>query len=249
MTMASRPALAVHVVAVAVLVACGALIGFGWSARTPSAHPDKVVLDAPTVVAKAADAMAEVTSVEFLIECEGAPIFLDPYERLALNRMKGQFSMPERAHARVITTINGLLTTELGMIAIGDSVWLSNPITGTFEALPADFGIDLSRVFDPTGGWKPLLDHLGDVTLVGQEDRNGLQYHLTGTAPAGRVTELTVGLVRDQDVSVDLWIDPTSFVVTALEFTTSFEGQDTDWLMELSRFDEYFDIKPPKDHR
>ena len=201
--------------------------------------------DAAEVVASAAAAMGEVTSVEFRLRRDGSPIFIDEFERIALDSLRGQFTVPTRAQAELSVTVNANLATRLGAVAIDEEVWISNPVTGDFETLPAGYDIDPSRFFDPENGWRPLLAELQDVALVGIDDRGGDRYHVRGTAPAEQVSDITVGLVRDQDVAVDFWIHPSTFLVTAAEFETTIDGDSSRWGLELSRYGDTFLIEPP----
>lgn len=201
------------------------------------------------VVAAAADAMGTVTSVEFRLARDGAPIYIDEFERIALDSLRGQFTVPTRAQAELSVTVNGDLATRLGAVAIDDEVWISNPVTGDFETLPTGYDIDPSRFFDPEGGWRPLLAALTDATIVAIDDRGGERYHVRGTAPADQVSNITVGLVRDQDVEVDLWIHPTTSLVTAAEFETAIDGERARWTLELTRYGDAFVIEPPTNVR
>lgn len=210
------------------------------------ADPDA---DVDAVVADAAVAMGAVTSVEFRLDRSGAPIFIDEFESIALDSLIGQFTIPTRARAQLTVTVDGNLTTEIGAVAIDDEVWISNPVTGDFETLPPGFDIDPSRFFDPEGGWQPLLANLRDVELVGIDDVGGDRYHVRGTAPAAEVQNITVGLVRDQDVPVELWIHPGTSLVTRAEFTTSIEGAESRWVLELGSYGESFTIRPPTNVR
>ena len=101
----------------------------------------------------------------------------------------------------------------------------------------------------PKGGWQPLLAKLQDVALVGVEDRGGERYHITGTAPAAQVSDITVGLVNGQDVAVDMWIHPDTVLVTAAEFPTTIDGGTSDWKLELDHYGETFTIEPPANVR
>ena len=193
--------------------------------------------------------MAAVTSVEFELERGGAPIFIDEFERIALDSLRGQFSVPGRAQAEFEVTVNDNLATRLGAVAVDDEVWISNPVTGDFETLPAGYDIDPSKFFDPENGWQPLLANLQDVTLVGVDDRGGERYHITGTAPAEQVSNITVGLVQGQDVAVDLWIHPDTFLVTAAEFETTIDDGTSHWALELDRYGDTFEIEPPANVR
>src|SRR5690606_13436830 len=210
------------------------------------ADPDA---DVARVVADAAAAMAGVRSVEFRLDRSGAPIFIDQFESLALDSLIGQFTIPTRARAQLTVTVDGNLTTEIGAVAIDDEVWISNPVTGDFETLPPGFDIDPSRFFDPEGGWQPLLANLRDVELVGVDDRGGDRYHVRGTAPAAEVQNITVGLVRDQDVPVELWIHPGTSLVTRAEFATTIDGSDSRCVLDPGRYGESFTIRPPANVR
>jgi hypothetical protein len=210
------------------------------------ADPDA---DAATVVAEAASAMSDVTSVEFALDRDGAPVYIDQFESIELDELIGQFTIPTRAQAQLTVTVDGNLTTEIGAVAIDDEIWISNPVTGDFETLPDGFDIDPSRFFDPEGGWQPLLANLRDVEMVGIDDRGGERYHVRGTAPAAEVQNITVGLVRDQDVTVDLWIHPGTSLVTRAEFDTTIDGATSSWTLDLARYGESFTIRPPADLR
>ncbi len=205
--------------------------------------------DPDVVIAASADAMAGVTSVQFFLERTGAPIFIDQFDAIALDELIGQFQVPNRAQAQLTVTVEGNLATKLGAVALDDEVWISNPVTGDFETLPEGYDIDPSRFFDPEGGWQPLLAGLFDIELIGVDDRGGERYHIAATAPAAEVRNITVGLVRDQDVPVELWIHPTTSLVTRAEFTTVIGGAESRWMLELDRFGESFTIRPPTNVR
>ncbi len=252
-------ALVVAVAAFAIAIAGALGVGSGATAGGSGAGSEAIDGDdgavadpsaaAVDVIASAADAMGTVTSVEFRLDRNGAPVFIDEFERIALDGLRGQFTVPTRAQAELSVTVNDNLATRLGAVAIGEEVWISNPVTGDFETLPTGYDIDPSRFFDPEGGWRPLLAALTDVTMVGIADRGGDRYHVRGTAPADQISNITVGLVRDQEVDVDLWIHPTTSLVTAAEFETTIDGERAQWMLELTRYGETFAIEPPSNVR
>ena len=207
------------------------------------ADPDA---DPATIVADAAAAMGAVTSVEFRLARTGARVFVDQFESIAVDAAVGQFTVPTRAAATLDVTVDDNLRTRIGAVAIDSEVWMSNPVTGRFETLPAGYDIDPSRFFDPKQGWQPLLEHLTDTELLGVADRGGQRWHVRGTAPAADVANITVGLVEDQDVVVEMWIHPTSSLVTAMEFDTELDGGQAHWELDLARYGEQFTIEPPE---
>lgn len=210
------------------------------------ADPD---VDPVALMQRSATAMSAVTSVEFRLRRDGAPVFIDQFEEIALDSLRGQFTVPTKAQAELTVTIDDNLTTKIGAVAIDSEVWISNPVTGDFETLPAGYDIDPSRFFDPEDGWRPLIANLRDVELVAIDDRGGDRYHVRGIADAADVRNITVDLVRDQDVPVDFWIHPTTALVTAAEFTTSIGGAEAEWELELLDYGDDFTINPPENVR
>ena len=223
-----------------VVAACG-----GGGADEPT--EPTIPADAASIVAASATAMGDTESVRFELQRSGAPVYIDQVEQLALNSIVGQFTVPGAAQAVLEVEVDGGLISELGAVALDDEIWLSNPITGEFEPLPAGIDLDPSLFFDPQGGWQPLMEGLTDVELVGTEERDGAdRYHIVATAPADRVETITAGLVQDQDVEIDFWIQPVTGHVRAVEFTTVVGGDDVEWSLDLSEYGEDFDIQPPQ---
>jgi lipoprotein LprG len=207
---------------------------------------DPLPAESTAILTASAQAMGDVTSVRFTLTRSGAPVFIDTFDSLALDSVDGQFAAPASAKALLTVEVDGSLKTQLGAIAIDDAVWLSNPVTGIFEPLPDGYDLDPSSFFDPQGGWRPLLAGLQDPVLVGDVDRDGRRYQVRGVAPAAQMEVISAGLVRDQDVAIDFWIHPVTGLVTAAEFTTTFDDADTDWELELRDYGATFDIEPPQ---
>ncbi|WP_040494935.1 LppX_LprAFG lipoprotein [Ilumatobacter nonamiensis] len=227
--------------ATAALAACG-----GDSSESEPTEPT-IPPDAQAIVDASAVAMGDTESVRFELRRSGAPVYIDQVEQLALNSVIGQFEVPGSAQAVIEVEVDGGLISELGAVALDDEIWLSNPITGVFEPLPAGIDVDPSLFFDPENGWQPLMEDLTDVELVGIEERDGAdRYHVTATAPAERVEVVTARLVRDQDVEIDFWIQPVTGEVRAAEFTADVGGDEVAWALELSEYGEDFDIEPPE---
>lgn len=189
--------------------------------------------------------MGNVSSVRFQLERTGAPVYIDQVESIALDSLEGRFSLPGSADAILQVTVNESLGTKLGAVAIGDEVWLSNPVTGKFETLPPGFDLDPSLFFDPKDGWQPLIESLTNTTFV-EELANG-RYALTATAPADRMQSITAGLVRGQDVDLALQLNPVTAEVLTIEFSTEFDGETSDWVLDLLDYGETFEITPPEE--
>ncbi|MGI9608362.1 MAG: LppX_LprAFG lipoprotein [Acidimicrobiales bacterium] len=230
-----RPLGAILIAVVIVAAACGG----------EDLGGEKLPADAMGLQEASARAMGAVTSVAFTVERTDAPVFIDAAESLALDAIEGRFSAPGSADAVLDVTVNGALRTKLGAVAIDDEVWLSNPVTGAFETLPAGFDLDPSLFFDPKEGWQPLIESLEDLEFLAEMDRDGTRYHLRGQAPAAQMQKITAGLVRNTDVELDLWLHPVTALVVAIEFETTFDGATSSWVLELDQYGDSFTISDP----
>lgn len=228
------------------LLVGAAVLALGSCRGSDEPEGDPLPAESTAILTASARAMGDVTSVRFTLTRSRAPVFIDTFESLALESVEGRFAAPASAEAVLTVEVDGSLKTRLGAVAIDDTVWLSNPVTGIFEPLPAGYDIDPSQFFDPEGGWRPLLAELQDPVLVGEVDRDGERYKISGVAPAANIEIISAGLVRDQDVAIDFWIHPVTGLVTAAEFTTTYRGADSDWALQLRDYGETFEIKPPQ---
>ncbi|MCP3935585.1 MAG: LppX_LprAFG lipoprotein [Actinomycetia bacterium] len=204
---------------------------------------------ADVLIATAADAIAEVTSVHFALDRTGAAVHIDTADLIALEAVEGRWVAPESADALMTVRINDAINTKLGAVAIGEDVWLSNPITGTFEPLPDGYNVDPTEFFDPVGGWRPLLLAMTDVEYVGEDTRAGGTYHLRGMAQADHVEYVTARLVRNQDLIIDMWVETDTALIRSVEFSNDHAGGTTDWSLELDQYDEEMTVEVPEDIR
>ena len=198
------------------------------------------------ILSAASDAMGEVDTVAFSIRRAGAPIYIDPADLLEFRSAEGHFAGPSSADAVVTITVGGL-DTRIGAVAIEGQMWLSNPVTGAWEPAPSSFAFDPATLFDPQLGWRPLLaSGLDDGELVGTEDTAGaVAYHVRAIAAATRVEVMTAGLVRDQNVLVDLWLDQVTGRVLRAEFPTEADGATSQWTLSFNGYGTEVSIDPP----
>jgi hypothetical protein len=247
-TVWSRRSIIAGAGAVLLLAACG-----GNDERANEPTGPTLPADAAVIVTASAIAMGDVTSVRFDLARTGARVYIDQFESITIDRVIGEFTVPQSAQAVLDVEVNDSLKTQLAAIALGEEVWLSNPITGDFETLPDGYDVDPSRFFDPKAGWRPLLNGLTDVELVGLETRQGGErYHVRGTATKELMKIITAGLVRNQDVTLDLWIQPVTGLVHSVEFTTdpvsgSAADERVNWVLKLDQYGDEYTIVPPEE--
>lgn len=228
------PRVAVTIAAIAVLFgACGG------DETGPTLAPDlSTILDAST------EAMTAVDTVHFVIERGGTPVYI--FGEVEFLDAEGDYQAPERAAAVAHIATQGF-TLEMGAIAIAGETWLTNIITGNWEPATDDLSIDAAVLFDPATGIPVLLSgELENAELVGLEERDdGDRYHVRGRSPAERIEVITFGLVRNQDVDVDMWIDPVTAHVTEAAFSTLYREETATWRLAFTDYGAEVSIPIP----
>ena len=98
------------------VLACGILGAACGGDAEPEGDP--LPAEATIILEASSAAMADVTSVRFDLERSGADVFIDEFESLALDKIKGRFSAPGSADAVLNVTVDGSLKTDLGAVAL-----------------------------------------------------------------------------------------------------------------------------------
>ncbi len=202
---------------------------------------------AAQVLEAAAATMGSVETVQFRIERGGAPVYIDTQGFLEFVSATGRYAAPGAAEALVKVSAVGI-NTEVGAVVVEGETWLTNPITGKWEPTPPGYAFDPAALFDPAVGWRPLLsegiptvEDLGDETIEDTTLR-----HVRFTASGERVAVITAGLVRVEDVLLDVWIDAPSGEVRRASFSTPIGDGLTDWQLFLYDFGADIEITPPE---
>lgn len=219
------------------------------AAAACSSTPETSTTAPPTaaeVLEIAAQTMGSVETVEFSIDRGGAPVFIDTLGFLEFVSATGRYAAPGAAEALVKVSAVGL-TTEIGAVVVEGDTWLTNPITGAWEPTPPGYTFDPATLFDPEVGFRALLqDGIPTVQEVGEEvvDEETLR-HVRFTASGERVEVVTAGLVRDQDVTVDAWINIGTGELRRAAFPTSIGEEPTTWDLRLFDYGADIVITPP----
>jgi hypothetical protein len=194
------------------------------------------------LVQNAADAMSQLVSARFEMFGAGAAITISG---LDFERAVGRYAAPDAADA-ILTMRGGDLTIELGTISIGSRTWLVNPLTGKWEELGVGTGFNPATMFDAEDGWRAVLLGLESPTIGETQQIHGARrWVLTGTLPADQIETLTAGIAGGEAVPVIFFIDPATSRLIRIEFSTTGENGVSDWVIEMSNFDEPVTIEPP----
>lgn len=219
--------------AVITLTACGGLF---TPAPTPTPTPEEW-LD------RAADATLAVTSAQFALTREGAPVALDPATGTTFTEASGKYQAPDRASASVKVSVLGSVLA-LDMLWLPEGNFVSNPLTGEFQPAPANATFNGADIFSADGMASVLKDGMVNVTMVGTETVEDVEtFHLKGEADGEKLSVLTAGALKAGTLyPVDVWIEAANYYVVRIHVA---EPDGNGWLIDLFAINEPVEIKAP----
>jgi hypothetical protein len=200
---------------------------------------------APADVAQqAATQMLAVNSFHFLIQLTGKPAFLDKAGTVALKQAEGDLVRPDRARAIAKVATLGL-SSEIGIIAIGEKQYATNPLNQQWQEVPAEsrWDLDLARLFDAETGIPAVLQKT--TWTLGPDDP--AVYVLRSRMPYDQLRALSLGLITSGDVEVEFRIGRQDRYVQHIQIVevASDPQEPTTWAIDLSAFGQPVDIQPP----
>lgn len=192
---------------------------------------------------RAADTLLTWQSAQFRLLRQGAPAVLDPQTGITFSEANGQYQSPDRVAAVVKASLFGALT-ELQIRWVPEGAFVTNPLTGQFQPLPADTALDGPGLFQANGIPAALRTALVAPTFVGIESVDGVDaLHIRATADGGDLAALTAGtLTAGSQVDVDIWIvqsslDPLRMVIG--------EADGNGWQLDLFAVNQPVEIVAP----
>ena len=192
--------------------------------------------------------MLSAHSLHFIMELAGRLVYLDSPPTMALKRAEGDVVRPDRVRAIVKASSFGL-TSELGIIGIGNDQYITNPFNQQWEKLASGVGwyFDPALLFDPQVGIEAILTESEWSFGVEEEIEEQLHLRLHGLMPGERIAPLTSGVIEAGQVEVDILVGQQDSYVRRVHIVEleSDPENPTQWLIEFSGFDTIEEIQPP----
>jgi hypothetical protein len=202
-------------------------------------------LTAEEILTASADAMTEVETVSFVIEREGEPFVIDPENGINAIGADGVYRAPSDVYATVQVTAGGFIT-DAEVIWLQEGIFLQlPPLIPEFTEVSAGVTFDPALLFSAEQGIPAIMrGGLTDLTLVGQEDLDGLPtHHITASADPQALSDILGGAIPFEDPTVDLWVNRnTDQLVRVL--ITEVDGEST-WLLDFFGYGEPVEIPTP----
>lgn len=200
---------------------------------------DNAALTPKQVATNAAEKLEATEQLHFVIERTG----VQAPAALALQQAEGDVVIPDKIRAKVQASTFGI-TSEIGVVAIGAEQWMTNPLSGQWQALAADeMPVNLRLLFDRQSGVAGLL-RSGEWTEAASD---GGVYTLRATFDGQQLATMTSGLIAQGAVDLEAKINAEDFVLNeALLIETSTSAEDpTTWRLQFSAPSGTVEIVPP----
>jgi hypothetical protein len=201
--------------------------------------------DASALVAESAELTGKVKTFHFVLDVQNVPITATG---LQISGAEGDVAVPDRASADVSGNFAGVsLTTQV--VAIGDEVWLLDPVTRKWATLDVNTTPDF--LLDPTQGILGVMAGIENPTDAGTDELSGIAVRkVSGTAAAADVAPLVATSASEGEVPVTIWIGEDDKLLRRIDVNGPIAEDEPDDALrtfEISRFDEPVEIEPPKE--
>ncbi len=228
-------------VLIAVATACGSSPAVE-PAPTAAPTPTPTPVNVEALIQRSGEAMADLKTFRFFLSHPSGGTPLDLLPGLAIQEAEGAVINPDGLEARFSGAL-GALYVESNLISVADKSYLTNPLTGKWEAIPQE--ISPLAFFNPRDGIASMMSQVREVALT-SDDAD--EYRVAGLIPAEALAPLLGKTLSGVSVSVELTIDRQSYHLREARFegrVTSGEPDGTIRIITLSGFDEPLSIEPP----
>ncbi len=211
------------------------------TATAETSQPDPSVPSASELIEGAAERFSAVRSIKFEVQVEGGTIDLGA--GLLVDNLTGVVAHPDRAHLKTLAnTAQGAV--ELELIKIGSDLYLMNPFSQQWQALPP--GTSKLESLDQFAVAE-VFRAAGDLTYIGLDQIGGMDaWQLGATLTPEALIPLLGTLLGEEPIESEIWIGvedqlPRKIVLTIPSDT----GEALTVQISLLEFDQPVTIDPP----
>ena len=222
-----------------------ALLAYGCEEESPPPTPVPTATSTPinpqAILDECGNAMSALASYRFHIEHDdngGTPLA----QGMTLTVASGSLAIPDRLAIEFSGTA-GNFAVKGSLIAIGEDVFMTNPLSGEWHAVSS--ALNPLEFFDPSQGIADILAQVQDPTLVSHD---ASEYRIGGRLPADALAPLFGETEPQSSVKVTLAIDRTRLYLTRARMEGRITPTEADGLVRtitLSEFDMPVDIAAP----
>lgn len=199
-------------------------------------------VNAATLLERAAARLERASTYHFVVEFEGGAATIA--RGLTMRRAEGTFAGAKNLDSTVLASF-GPIDARVGIRVVNGESWITNPLTGKWEAEP----ISVAQLFDVGSGVTALMRGAVAPRVAGEEAIGGATTRrIEGTLSSDEF-RLVPGVPPGSQLRATAWVGVEDDLVRRLEVrgpifsaTPTTEGVVR---VTFSRFDEPFAIGPP----
>ncbi len=167
------------------------------------------------IITQASPALDDVTSLHYDLSQKGGgtPIAMG----LEMTAAYGDIIPPDKL-AMTIEGTMGKMFVETGLVTVGETTYMQNPLNKKWERLSDDF--QAVKIFNPETGIKAVIESSTDLSMTDQQQFGGaLCYHIKGLILSEVLDSIAVGHAAEGlSVDVDMWIGVEDFLLRKVVF-------------------------------
>ena len=224
-----------------VITACGR----GQVEPTSTPTPTPLPPDPKEILERSGRVMSSLDTFNFRMYHDVGS--LEILEGLLIDRVSGKVVNPDRLSMEFAGSFGGGFAIKSEVITVGDQTYMTNPLTGNWEA--SDASISPVGFFSPTRGIAEMMAQTENAKLLDDGASDGA-FRLSGTLPTTALAPLVGETLTDRTVDLEFKIDTSTDYLVEVRFTgavTPSDVEDAERVIVLSFFNEDVVIEPPED--
>ena len=221
--------------------ACASATSTTSATPEPTSSPTPTPVNAEALLQESGKVMEELESFHFRLHHRSGGTPLMP--NLLLEEAEGDVIRPDGISVQFTGTFGGF-AIKSSLITLGDSSYMTNPLTGKWESVPTE--VSPLGFFNPRRGVTSMMARVEGSTLLPSD---GKVHRVKGVLEAEALAPLVGATVEGSTVGVELAIDAETLRLLEAAFdgrVTPAEPDGTVRVITLSRFGEPVTIEPPE---
>lgn len=223
---------------VAVVLGCAISIAILLSGCNESLAPSPA-LSATEIVDRCAETMETIDSFHLELTQVGGttPIAMG----LEMSEAAGDVVRPDRLKGEITATMMGL-PVRLEYIAVGNTSFVTNPLTGQWEPFPSEFSA--AGIFDPDTGIAAILRGMTNLSRLEDQKMAGFAcFHIKGNIISDDLRPITrlftLSQLEGVDIAAEVWLDWEDFLLRRIRLEGQITAEEKPGIIRTITFSDY----------
>ena len=208
---------------------------------TATPTPSPTPINPQALLRKSGEVMEGLNSFHFRLAHRNGATPLLP--NLVIDEAEGDIVKPDMLEVEFSGSFGGFFVRS-GLVTLGELSYMTNPLTGRWESVPAD--VSPLGFFNPRRGISAMMSRVSDASLLPSDSE---VHRIKGTLPAEALAPLLGTTVQGTMVEVEMTIDKRELYLLEAVFhgrVTPTEPGGVVRVISLSQFDEPTNIEAPQ---